>query len=107
MVRRPAFDADITAETGTTVRLVTPYSTRTVDRWGNLIGSQEGGYEFVNGQAVFAPNRLFRSYQYDDNNQLVTEILGTHGFVSTSGVSTTALIFASKRSMRVPFIVPR
>ena len=63
MIRRPAFDADITAGTGTTVRLVTPYSTRTLDRWGNLVNYQEGGYEFVNGQPVYAPSRLFRTYR--------------------------------------------
>ena len=93
MIRRPAFYADITAGTGTTVRLVTPYSTRTLDRWGNLINYQEGGYEFVNDQPVYAPNRLFRSYSYDDNNQLITESLGTHGYVSSSGVSTSAQIY--------------
>ena len=93
MIRRPAFDADITAGTGTTRRLVTPYSTRTLDRWGNVINYQEGGYEFVNGQPVYAPNRRSSAaYGYDDNNQLVTELLGTHWFVSSSGVSTSAQI---------------
>jgi YD repeat-containing protein len=94
MIRRPAFDADITPHgTGTTLRLVTPYSSRRLDRWGNVTGTEEGGYEFVNGQPVYAGWRLFRGYQYDDNNQIITESLGTHGFVSSSGVSTSAQIY--------------
>ena len=68
---------------------MTPYSSRTLDRWGNVTGYEEGGYEFVNGQPVFAPIRLFRSYGYDDNNQRITEILGTHEFVPSSGGSTS------------------
>jgi YD repeat-containing protein len=96
MIRKPAFDANITIETGTTVRLVTPYSSRTFDRWGNVIGTQEGGYQFVNGQPVFAPHALYqisRGYEYDDNNQLVAESLGKHEFVSSSGGFSAALIY--------------
>ena len=98
MVRRPAFDADVTPGTGTTVRLVTPYSSRTLDRWGNVTGTQEGGYEVLNGQPSYAPHRTFRSYSYDDDNRVVTENLGTHGFVSSSGASANALI--SRRLLR-------
>ena len=92
LIRRPAFDADITPGTGTTVRLVTPYSRRTLDRWGNLTGHEQGGYEFVNGQPVFAPFTLFRYYGYDDNNQRITELLGTHEFFTSSGAYNQAQI---------------
>ena len=92
LIRRPAFDADITPGTGTTVRLVTPYSRRTLDRWGNLTGHEQGGYEFVNGQPVFAPFTLFRYYGYDDNNQRITELLGTHEFFTSSGAYDQAQI---------------
>jgi YD repeat-containing protein len=58
MVRRPAFNADLANGNGTNVGMVTPYATRSVDRWGNLADYQEGGYESVNGQPVYAPNPL-------------------------------------------------
>src|SRR3546814_5864538 len=93
MVRRPAFDADITPGTGTTVRLVAPYATRTLDRWGNVRGTQEGGYQVVNGQPTWAPSRIFRSYRFDDNYRVITESLGTYGYTSSSGVSTNAMVY--------------
>jgi YD repeat-containing protein len=98
MIRRPAFNADVTPATGTTLKLVTPYSTRRLDRWGNVTNTEEGGYDVFNGPTTFAPNRIFRTYGYDDNNMLVTEILGTHGFMTTNGVSTSGLII--KRTLR-------
>src|SRR5262249_12849481 len=64
MIRRPAFKADVTPGTGTTTKLMTPYSSRTLDRWGNVVATEEGGYEFVNGQTSFAPFRIFRSYAF-------------------------------------------
>ncbi|MDF2120414.1 putative Ig domain-containing protein [Roseiarcaceae bacterium H3SJ34-1] len=98
MIRRPLFDADITPETGTITRPVTPYAVRTFDRWGNVRGTQEGGYEFVNGQPSYAPNRIFRSYLFDDNNQVILESLGTFGYVNDAGLSRNTQI--SRRSGR-------
>ena len=92
MIRRPVFDADVTPGTGTTLRRITPYSSRTLDRWGNVTNTEEGGYEIVNGLPSFAPNRMFRSYMYDDSGRVIRESLGTHGFTSSSGLSTNALI---------------
>ena len=88
MVRRPAFDADITPGTGTTSRLVTPYARRTLDRWGNLGGSRGGRLRICQWPAGFRSQfALFRSYQYDDNNQRIAEYLGTHEFVSRRAAS--------------------
>ncbi len=92
MVRLPTFNADVTPGTGTSTRLVTPYASRSLDRWGNVRGTQEGGYEFGNGQTSFMPHRIFRSFTYDGNNRLVSEHPGTHGFISSSGSSANALI---------------
>jgi YD repeat-containing protein len=92
MVRRPAFNADMSNGPGRDTRLVTPYASRSVDRWGNLVSYEEGGYQSVNGQPVYAPNPLSRSYQYDDNNKPVTEFLGTQAIVTSSGESTNSQI---------------
>src|SRR5262249_9194897 len=77
---------------------VTPYAKSTYDRWGNVRGTEEGGFESVNGQPVWAPNRQFRSFLYDDNNQEIWRGLGTHGYTNDSGLTRTTQI--SKRSLR-------
>lgn len=92
MVRRQRFDADVTFATGTTVRTVTPYLRRILDRWGNVIGTDEGGYELINGQPSYPQQRIFTSYQYDSNNRQVAESLMTHGYTGPNGLSTAAQI---------------
>jgi YD repeat-containing protein len=91
MIRRPEFSADIGVGTKTSWSVVTPYSYRTLDRWGNVIAMEEGGYRWSSGQPVFAPIRISRSYGYDDNNKLVSENLGEFE-VLMSGVSYPLLI---------------
>lgn len=98
MIRRQRFDADVTPATGTNVRTVTPYLLRRLDRWGNVVGTEEGGYELVNGQPSFPQFRIFLSYQYDTNNREVAESSGTHGYTGSDGVSTNTQI--SKRIFR-------
>jgi YD repeat-containing protein len=98
MVRRPVFNADVTPGTDITVRPVTPYSLRRLDRWGNAVGTEEGGYEFVNGQVSFPQFRIFVSNQYDSNDRLVAEYLGTYGSTGANGVPTNVLL--SRRTFR-------
>jgi YD repeat-containing protein len=91
LTRKPAFEADVSVETDTTLRMVTPYTYRSYDRWGNVGTYEEGGYQFVNGQPVFAPSRLYRSYGYDDDNRQVFEGRGTHDYVTSTGTTQRAV----------------
>ncbi|ALI34756.1 putative deoxyribonuclease RhsA [Candidatus Nitrosocosmicus oleophilus] len=97
MIRRPKFWADVAAGTETEYGYVTPYSDYTLDRWGNVLSTDEGGYEFVNGQPSLG-FPFYRGYLYDDNNKVIYEHLGTQSFVSKSGITGNALI--SKRTFR-------
>lgn len=92
MIRRPAFDVDVTFGTGTDIRFVTPYSSRDLDRWGNVTIIREGGFWMVNGQPTEVPNKRYRSYGYDDNNRLIRESLSTQSFVQSNGTSNSAQI---------------
>jgi YD repeat-containing protein len=98
MVRRPAFDADVAVGLEVVTRLVTPYLSRSLDRWGNVLNTQEGGYWLLNGQPSPALKPVMRGYEYDDNNRVLRESFGFHALVTARGVEINALI--TKKTFR-------